>query len=124
MASSSKTRAGRQNPLPFDLTTLSGESKKIVDAVNSKLEEKIESLREEFRMTLEAKTSQINNLESEVSNLKNRIDKLEERIDDGDAYERRDTLVFSGEGVPAATSEENPVAVVCGLVREKLKISL
>ena len=80
--------------------------------------------REEFRAALESKTTQITNLKSEVSHLKDRIVKLEERIDDGDAYERRDTLIFTGDGVPVGLSDENPVSVVCGLVREKLKIAI
>ena len=36
--------------------------------------------------------------------------KLEERLEDADAYERRETLIFSGQGTPDVTAGENCTA--------------
>ena len=39
-----------------------------------------------------------------VKKLRDVVARLEEKVDDGDAYERRDTLIFSGEGVSCPRS--------------------
>ena len=50
--------------------------------------------------------------------------KLEERIEEGESYERRDTLVFSGKTVPACSTSENVSNLVCSLIKENLKINI
>ena len=47
---------------------------------------------------------------------------LEERHDEADNYERRDTMLIAGDGVPHVTAGENCNALVCSMVKEKLKI--
>ena len=49
---------------------------------------------------------------------------LEERHDDADAYERRDTMFISGDGVPYVTVGENCNDLVCSMVKEKFKINI
>ena len=56
--------------------------------------------------------------------LKCSISKLEEKIEDAEAYERRDTLVFSGAGIPTAVVGENSSQMLCDLIEEKLKIKI
>ena len=74
-------------------------------------------------MALAEKTEKIQVLESQVKTLLNRVEKLEDAIDEGDAYERRDTLIISGEG-SVVSQDETPVDVICSLVKEKLKLNL
>ena len=103
-----------------ELSDLSEENKKIV----SLLREELGQLREELIKTITERNEEIAGLRKEVTSLRRMVSKLECRVDDADAYERRDTLIFSGEGIPECKEAENTVAVVCGLVREKLKISM
>ena len=76
-----------------------------------------DELKKNFVDTLKEKDSQIDELTKRVS-------KLEERIEEGDSYERRDTLLFSGNKIPPSNSSENTTGIICDLIREKLKINL
>ena len=49
---------------------------------------------------------------------------MEEKLDEADAYERRDTVILSGQDLPTATDGERSWCVVCSLVREKLKLNI
>jgi hypothetical protein len=106
----------------------SDEGKKIVAAIR----EEFDRMRAEFGAVLEekiaklveVKNKEIGELRSEVDFLRKAVAGMEEKIDDGDAYERRDTLVFSGDGVPTATTGELPTEVVCKLVKEQLRLTI
>lgn len=120
-----------------DFGELSEDGKIIVGLIYKKME----SLRSELLQSLEEKDLQITSLQDEVSSLKNTVSalekhaediqtlkhtvsKLEERIDDADAYERRDTLLFSGNDIPEVTLGENCGQLISSVVREKLKLSV
>ena len=49
---------------------------------------------------------------------------LEERHDDAGDYERRDTLLIAGDGVPHVTAGENCNVLVWSMIKEKLKINI
>ena len=49
---------------------------------------------------------------------------MEEKIDDADAYERRDTIILSGNDVPSVTHGEIVSDIVCGVVRDRLKLGM
>ena len=68
--------------------------------------------------------SKIHSLEEENKNLKETINRLEDKIDDGEAYERRDCLVLSGEALPCAEAGENTVAVAVDTIKNKLKLNI
>lgn len=99
---------------------LSEDGKKIVMA----LREEFERVKEDLLKELREKTTEIKTLSDEVTRLRTKVDKLEEKIDDAEAYERRDTLVFSGEAVPQVTLDENCTSIVCQLVKDKLKVQM
>ena len=84
----------------------------------------IDILREEFGDIFREKDKEISNLKLELSSLRAKMAILEERHDDADAYERRDTLLISGDGVPHVAAGENCNALVCSMVKEKLKINI
>ena len=75
-------------------------------------------------MQLQDKTAQIEALTNEVTCLKKKINKLEEKTDDAEAYERKDVLVFSGEGIPSVEIGENCTALVCDLTEKQLKLKI
>ena len=84
----------------------------------------LNDMKEEFIATITAKDKKIEELSSEVTLLHGRIQKLEEKIDDQEAYERRDTLIFSGEKLPTSTPQENCATIVCKLLEENLNLKI
>ena len=102
------------------LNDLSEDGRRIVIAIR----DEIEKLRKEFAVQLQEKTTQIHELNKEVTFHKEKINKLEEKIDDAEAYERKDALVFSGEGIPSVEPGENCTTVVCDLLSSQLKLKM
>ena len=100
--------------------SLSEESQKIVNVIFQKLD----IMQDELFGMLEEKDQRIRSLEGEVDALKCAVARLEERVDDGDAYERRDTVVFSGEAVPAASDGENCGQLACNMLRNALNMEV
>ena len=99
---------------------MSEDWKKIVEAITVQMD----ALRAEFREFLQEKDKEITALKEEVTKLKTTVSKLEEKLDDADAYERRDTLIFSGPGIPAAQIGENSPQIICDLIKNKLNLSI
>lgn len=105
-----------------DFGELSEDGKLIVSIISRKMD----TFKGELaRLTekLEEKDEKITQLEEEVSGLKTAVAKLEDRIDDADAYERRDTLLFSGDDIPAVSEGENCGQIVCDVIKEKLRLN-
>ena len=84
----------------------------------------LDDFKSEMRSLLREKEEEVTRLKSEVSDLRAKVLKLEVKLDDTDAYERRDTIVFSGEGIPENTQSENCSAIVCDLLRDKLNLNV
>ena len=87
----------------------------------------VEYMRKEFMNITEllsSKTKEIESLRQEVNDLKSIVTKMENSIDDADAYERRDTVVFSGDEIPAVTSGENCANIIVNLLKNKMHIEL
>ena len=89
-----------------------------------KYTEQFESLQENMKTSLAERNAEISTLKTEVSSLKKRVSQLEEKIEDGEAYEKRDTLIFSGAKVPVISSNEDCIQVTQNLIRENLKVSV
>ena len=100
------------------LGDISEDGKMIVMAIRND----IEILRREFAEQLREKNSKIESLSREVTSLREKVNKLEEKIDEAEAYERRDVLVFSGEGIPKVQAGENCTTIVCDLMLKKLNL--
>ena len=73
-----------------------------------------------FMSAIQSKDEEIKSLRSEVVTLKESVDKLKDLVDESDAYERRDTLIFSGNTVPRAEPGENCFSTLQNLLKEKL----
>ena len=87
-------------------------------------EEMFQNMKQEFRTSLSERDAKVASLESEVSSLKNRLSEIEEKIEEGEAYEKRDTLIISGSKVPPVSLNENCLQVTRNIIREHLKISV
>ena len=107
--------------------TLSKESQTIIESIRSDFEGVKEEFRSEIRVLkdlLESRDETINRLQNEVDIMKNKLAKIEEKSEDADAYERRDTLILSGELVPDATVGENCSYIASQIVKNHLKVNL
>ena len=108
---------------------LSAESEAIVAAITAKFDVRIAALQQEFNMMkadlideIKKRDATIDQLKLELNTVKTRTLKLEEKLEDAEAYERRDTLVFSGNGVPEYSRGEITSNIVRHLLAEKLKL--
>ena len=88
------------------------------------LEQKIEKIVSKFTSEVKDRDAKIDHLKTEVDLLKQKVNKMEEKLDEADAYERRDTVILSGQDLPTATDGERSCDVVCSLVKEKLKLNI
>ena len=99
---------------------LSEEGRLIVKIIERKFDTIVTKLTEE----LKNRDCEVNDLRSEVNQLRIKLGRMEEKIDDADAYERRDTIILSGNDVPSATQGEIVSDIVCGVVRDRLKLEM
>ena len=114
-----------------DLNLTSRDSKVLVPALitflknfEAKFDGIFKEMKEDFQTKIEERDAKISELSTEVKTLKDRVVKMEQLTDDADAYERRDTLILSGDKVPAFSVGENSSHLVQNLVKEELKINL
>ena len=100
----------------IDVNNLSNDAKAIITYVQLEFEK----MKSELTTFVNSKNTEINVLKEEVLSLKNHVFKLENLIDESDAYERRDSLVFSGPGIPVVSQHENCSQLVQQLAKDKL----
>jgi len=93
-----------------DISDLSEDGKKIVRCLTSY-----------FDSLLRSKLRQIDTMETHIRTLETRVQRLEEVVDDAAAYERRDTLIISG-NVPRVVAGENCKAIVTNMLRDRVQL--
>ena len=114
-----------------NITLSSKDGKAIVPAVvalfqsyHSKLDDTFCSLKEDFIKLVREKDKEITELKNSMNILQNRVSVLEDRIESNDSFERRDTLIFSGDNIPVQLSSENTSEIVCQLLATHLNMSI
>ena len=75
----------------------------------------------EYAQSQEAKISQ---MDGEMKALKLQLIKMEEKVEDNDNYERRDTLVLSGNSLPPIQNNEICSQIVISMVKDVLKVNI
>ena len=80
----------------------------------------LESMQKDFVKILEEQDREIKLVKTEISDMKKQIMTLEEKIEDNEAYERRDSLILSGNALPDGSTNENCLEVVQKLLTEHL----
>lgn len=103
--------------MPIELT----EDSKYIIAF---MEEKFAKFEEKMTSIVNSKNEEIKSLRSEVASLNKEVAELKNRIDENDAYERRDTLIFSGSSIPSAQTGEICSNSLVNLLRDKIKINI
>ena len=98
------------------METLSHDAKTIIAYVQFEFDK----MKSDLTELVNSKNSEIEYLKGEVSALQNHVLKLENLIDDSDAYERRDTLIFSGPAIPLVTQTENCSNLIQQIAKDEL----
>ena len=138
----SSTRNGSKNNLASIREKLSADGKLIVSAIsteieimrnefNDKLDSELVKMREEFAVMIGGKNEEIETLAKDlvaaresIANLGAKLSSLSANMDEGDAYQRRDTLIFSGSDIPSSESNENCSQIIKNIVKDKLHLQL
>ena len=114
-----------------ELSLTSKDGKVIVPAVitlfqeyHEKLDNMFKSMKTDFVEIIKTVRVEVNELKSTVTTLQKRIVVLEDRIEENDLYERRDTLIFSGENMPVRESNENSAEVISELLKKQLNMTI
>jgi len=84
----------------------------------------ISTLREVFLQKLLTKDREISELNRKVSKLESQVENLEQMMDDAGASERKDCIVFVGDGVPPSETGENCKNLICNFSRDKLRLNV
>ena len=95
-----------------------------MEGFQTKITDVITEIKEEFMAICNSKDEEISALRSELKSVKKDCEKLSEKIEENEAYERRDTLIFSGKKLPVVQNDENCANLVCGLLSENLNLVL
>ena len=88
------------------------------------MEETILKLKMDLECSIQSKNMEITELKSEVTTLQGEVKKLKCLVDDADAYERKDTIIVSGDALPAATTGEVSSEIIRAVVGNELKFNL
>ena len=107
--------------------SLSADSKLLIALLReefSKLNGEIVDSRNHFTQILSEKQEEVESLKCEVDTLKSKILKLEQAVDDADAYERRDTVIVSGPGIPVFERGENSSELVREAIQSNLQLNV
>lgn len=109
-----------KSDLDVDPENLSSDGKIIVTL----LTKQIELLREEFKEQLQVKDKIIDDMKIELNTVRVHLLKMEEKLEEEKTSERKNTIVFSGNDIPAVANGENCSKVVCDLIKSQLNLNI
>ena len=104
----------------IDIDDLGDESRSIVMLIRNDITE----MKSHFETLLKKKDNEISKLKQDVTELQKELSKAKSMIDDADAFERKDTVILSGDHIPVAETGENCSEIVRTIVKDHLKINL
>ena len=114
-----------------DVQLTSGDGKKLkpiliefFESFEFKMHELFTAMKTAFQQICQQNNDRIQSLEDEVRTLNKKVKKLEEKFDESEEYSRRDTIILSGNDLPAGSSTENCTQVVMDIVKSKLKVTI
>ena len=69
-------------------------------------EKKFADMESSFSALLQEKNNEVSSLKDKVKSLEDKVQALQNNIEENEAYERRDSLIFSGSSIPVSSSSE------------------
>ena len=109
---------GSESDANATLSDLNEEQMLIYSILNEKFQAIIAKLEE----NLTAKDKNLKEISDEILVLRKRVVELEDKIEDNESYERRDTVIVSGDGIPAVTDNEDSSKSVTQLIKDKINL--
>lgn len=103
---------------------LEGQLKVSIDDMKQFFKAELDNVKADFKVQLNEQAKIIGNLKSEISTLNKRVTKLEAYVDEEDSYERRDTVILSGEAVPNFSPNESCQEVLIKVVKDNLHLEI
>ena len=134
-----ETRSGANSSLhllkdllsPSELSTLSNDSKLLYKAIDKSLSIHIKEIIEQYDEQLAVKESQIADLTSRVASLEEtnkelhtKLNTVQNGLDAIDQYERRDSLIISGDVLPRECDLENSTQVIVNTINSYLSVPI
>ena len=98
------------------MSDLSNSERRIVDAKTYRMDNLLLKMKEKDKV--------IDKSNNDVFILKATVSRLEDNIDQNDAFNKRETLVFSGKSLPTCSNSENMTQVLRKVLKDKLKFPL
>ena len=95
-----------------------------LESFEERFQSHVNEIKEEFKTQITLRDVKIASLETEVEFLKKKFKKMESLVDDADAYERRDTVIFSGPAIPECNIRENCSEIIQGILKNEMKINV
>ena len=87
-------------------------------------EKKFADMESSFSALLQEKNNEVSSLKDKVKSLEDKVQALQNNIEENEAYERRDSLIFSGSLIPTSTSGEICINLVKEMVVNKLSLNI
>ena len=116
---------------PTEISSLSNDSKLLYKALDKSIQSHIKSIADHYdtliakkEQEIELLTNKIDDLHIANTKLQDRLTKLEYEHDETAQYERRDTLIFSGNVLPNEHEEENTTEVIVNTLNSHLKVPI
>lgn len=104
--------------------TKMNETMNYVEEMKADFKSCFDGLRNDVRSGFEERDTKIVSIMKEVDALKKEVCDQRLAAVEQDAYTRRDSLIFSGDSIPAVTSGEDCTQIVRKIVREQLKMNI
>ena len=89
-----------------------------------KMRVEMQEMKSHFKEILPRKNEEISELHGEIKTLKIKVKEMENVMDDNEAYERRDTVVISGAGLPIVERGENCCEIVRDIIKHELNLDI
>ena len=97
---------------------------KVFQELQEKLVSDLDDFKSQLMKITEKQDERIQKLTNENKILHSKLEKVEEKIDAEDAYERKDSLILSGEKIPAFDNNENVLTSTVKLLKDNLNYIL
>ena len=114
---------------PAEISALSNDSKLLYKALEKSISIQIKNITDHYDAQLNLKEREICSLSEKVDKLEtdnkallDRVSSLEHDLDETAQYQRRDTLIFSGNILPEEVAEEDTTQIIVNTVASHLKI--
>ena len=103
---------------------LSSDGKLLVTIMQEEFTKLRNEMQTDFQQMMHLKNEEIKQLKDQIHILDGNLAKMKENIDEGDAYERRDTILLSGNSIPVFSQGENTANIAIQIFKNELRMEV